>query len=70
MVRGKIASLFSIPEIQKYGTALENVVGGKLWNVVVDNERVSKELIKNNCVNYGVTYIPLNNIKGEVIPLD
>jgi structural maintenance of chromosome 2 len=69
-VRGKIANLFSIIDIKKYGTALENVVGGKLWNVVVENERVSKELIKNNCVNYNVTYIPLNNIRGEVIPMD
>lgn len=65
LVRGKLVNLFTVKDLDKYGVALESVVGGRLWNVIVDNERVSKDLITNNCINYNVTYIPLNKIRGE-----
>jgi len=35
--------------------------------VLVANEIVSKELLRNNAVPYRVSYIPLNKIRGEVI---
>ena len=49
------------------------MAGGKLHNVVVRNERVSKELIKGRCLpqsNYATTFIPLNLIDRRTIPED
>jgi chromosome segregation ATPase len=37
--------LFKIKSPQKHYLALEAVAGGKLFNVVVKDEKVSKELI-------------------------
>lgn len=50
--------------------ALEAAAGGKLLNVVVINEKVSKELIANNCLFYNVTFIPLNKIKADPLRPD
>jgi hypothetical protein len=38
-------TLFRIKDIQKFHLAIENVAAGKLYNVVVRNEKVSRELI-------------------------
>ncbi|CDW71413.1 structural maintenance of [Stylonychia lemnae] len=64
LVCGKLLQLFKIQD-SKYEQALEAAAGGKLYNVVVQNERVSKELIQNKCVGYNVTYIPLNVIRSD-----
>jgi chromosome segregation ATPase len=37
--------LFNVKDLQKHHTAIETAAGGRLHNVVVKNERVSKELI-------------------------
>jgi structural maintenance of chromosome 2 len=37
--------LFKVKDLQKHHTAIETAAGGRLYNVVVKNERVSKELI-------------------------
>jgi chromosome segregation ATPase len=38
-------TLFRVKDIQKFHLAIENIAAGKLFNVVVRNEKVSKELI-------------------------
>ena len=60
--------LFKIKDIQKFHLAIETAAAGRLYNVVVKNEKVSRELIQNRCVNYNVTYIPLNVIDGRTVP--
>lgn len=35
MVRGKLGSLFKVRDLKRYGVAVESVVGGRLFNVVV-----------------------------------
>ena len=45
LVLGKFMTLFRIRELQKFHLAIENVAAGRLYNVVVRNEKVSKELI-------------------------
>lgn len=42
--------------------ALEAGAGGKLLNIVVDNEITAKVLLKKNCFNHGVNLIPNNKI--------
>ncbi|KAF8907016.1 condensin complex subunit SMC2 [Gymnopilus junonius] len=43
-------------------TALEIAGGGKLYNVVIEDEKVGKELIKNGHMRKRVTFIPLAKI--------
>lgn len=44
-VFGKFMKLFKIKDPARHAVALETAAAGKLYNVVVRNERVSKELI-------------------------
>ena len=50
--------------------ALEIGAGGKLNQIVVENEVVGSALFKKNCFNYQVTFIPINKIVGREIPLN
>ncbi|KAI0067407.1 condensin complex subunit SMC2 [Artomyces pyxidatus] len=64
-VKGLVASLISLkPEDYNKSTALEIAAGGKLYNVVVDDERVGQELLQNGRLKKRVTLIPLNKIRS------
>ncbi|GLB42839.1 putative condensin complex subunit SMC2 [Lyophyllum shimeji] len=62
-VKGRAATLIGLEE-QHYdkATALEIAAGGKLYQVVVEDEKVGAELIKNGQLKKRVTLIPLNKI--------
>uniref|UniRef100_A0A6P7FG53 Structural maintenance of chromosomes protein n=2 Tax=Diabrotica virgifera virgifera TaxID=50390 RepID=A0A6P7FG53_DIAVI len=47
--------------------ALETAAGGKLYNVVVDNEKTGKKLLKYGGLERRITFIPLNKIKAAKI---
>jgi structural maintenance of chromosome 2 len=67
-VKGLVASLISLaPEEYNKSTALEIAAGGRLYNVVVDNERVGKELLQNGRLRKRVTIIPLNKINARML---
>jgi len=51
-VYGKFLKHFRIKDVDRYCAALEGAAGGKLFSVVVRNERVSKELLQNRCLDY------------------
>ncbi len=64
-VHGIVANLIKIDK--KYQSAIEAAAGGRLYNVVVDNEDVAKQ-----CIDYlkrekigRATFIPLNKIKSH-----
>jgi len=62
-VKGVAAQLISLPkEHLNTATALEIAGGGKLFNVVVEDDQVGKNLIKNGRMKKRVTFIPLNKI--------
>ncbi|TFK38366.1 condensin complex subunit SMC2 [Crucibulum laeve] len=64
-VKGFAASLISLPEVHyNKATALEIAAGGKLFQVVVEDEHVGKDLIKNGRLKKRVTLIPLNKINA------
>ena len=68
-VKGLVASLVHLrPEDYNKSTALEITAGGRLYNVVVDNERVGKDLLQNGRLKKRVTIIPLNKINPWKIP--
>jgi structural maintenance of chromosome 2 len=61
-VKGLVASLLALkPEDHRMSTALEIAAGGKLYNVVVEAERVGKDLLG---IKKHVTLIPLNKIRA------
>ncbi|KAN0078383.1 RecF/RecN/SMC [Tylopilus felleus] len=64
-VKGLVATLTSVPpEHSDKATALEIAAGGKLYNVVVQDERVGKDLLQNGKLKKRVTIIPLNKINA------
>lgn len=67
-VKGIAAQLISLPE-EHYpkATALEIAGGGKLFNVVIDDELVGKDLIKNGNMKKRVTFIPLSKIDPRTV---
>ncbi|KAI8606054.1 SMCs flexible hinge [Dissophora ornata] len=64
-VKGLVAELFTVrPENTDAATALEICAGGRLYNVVVDNEVIGSQLLQNGKLRKRVTIIPLNKISA------
>ncbi|KAG6841176.1 hypothetical protein C0991_001101 [Blastosporella zonata] len=62
-VKGQAATLISLAkENHNKSTALEIAAGGKLFQVVVENEKVGSDILKNGRLKKRVTLIPLNKI--------
>lgn len=66
-VKGRILRLFTI-ENEIYSTALEQLAGGRLYNIVTDNEKTSGLLLSRRCFDGNNTFIPLNKIFYKEIP--
>jgi structural maintenance of chromosome 2 len=64
-VKGLVANLITIDE-DNYpkSTALEIAAGGRLYNVVVDDERTGSQLLDGGRLKKRVTLIPLNKIRA------
>ena len=60
-VKGLVGTLLSIKNI-KGATALEVGAGGRLYQVVVDNEMTAKALLEKGQLRKRVTIVPLNKI--------
>lgn len=69
-VKGMIAQLFTLDEKNfSSATALEICAGGRLYNVVVENEKVGSLLLSHGKLKKRVTIIPLNKISsGRAAP--
>ncbi|KAI0478886.1 hypothetical protein GGR56DRAFT_348389 [Xylariaceae sp. FL0804] len=64
-VKGLVAQLFTLDkEHTRAGTALEICAGGRLYNVVVDNEVTGTQLLKGGKLRKRVTIIPLSKISS------
>lgn len=64
-VKGLIAQLFTLEEKNfASATALEICAGGRLYNVVVENEKVGSLLLSHGKLRKRVTIIPLNKISA------
>ncbi|KAJ3320290.1 Structural maintenance of chromosomes protein 2, partial [Boothiomyces sp. JEL0866] len=70
-VKGLVVSLVSIPEehLDK-STALEVSAGGKLYQVVVEDEKVATQILQNGKLQKRVTIIPLNKIHASKVPAE
>lgn len=66
-VKGLIANLVSLDNANlNAATALEVCAGGRLYNVVVDDENVGSDLLKKGNLRKRVTIIPLNKISAHI----
>lgn len=65
-VKGLVCNLFRVKDPQ-FATALEKTAGGKLFNVVVENDQIGKALLQSGSLKRKVTIIPMNKIKANVI---
>lgn len=62
-VKGSVARLFTLDEANFVSaTALQVCAGGRLFNIVVDNETTASQLLENGKLRKRVTIIPLNKI--------
>lgn len=65
-VKGLVANLVSVKDAAN-ATALETIAGGKLYQVVADNEQTAKMILEKGNLKKRVTFIPLNKINGSTI---
>ncbi|PSN36598.1 Structural maintenance of chromosomes protein 2 [Blattella germanica] len=65
-VKGLVCKLFKMKDANG-ATALETAAGGRLFNVIVDNEVTAKKLLQNGQLTRRTTIIPLNKIVGHSI---
>ena len=66
-VKGKVAKLIRIKSADM-STAIEVTAGGRLYQVVVDNEKTGKALLKKGRLPGRVTILPLNKIARKRLP--
>jgi structural maintenance of chromosome 2 len=66
-IKGRIIRLFTVDN-DIYVTALEQLAGGRLYNIVTDNESTSGLLLNRKCFDRLETFIPLNKIIAREIP--
>lgn len=65
-VKGMVCKLFDVKD-SKYATALSTCGGGSLYNLVVDDEVVSKKILERGKLQTRITIIPISKIQGRVI---
>uniref|UniRef100_A0A8C1PKM3 Structural maintenance of chromosomes 2 n=1 Tax=Cyprinus carpio TaxID=7962 RepID=A0A8C1PKM3_CYPCA len=65
-VKGLVANLFTVTDVSN-ATALEVVAGGRLYNIVVDNEVTGKKLLEKGELKRRYTIIPLNKISSRTL---
>jgi structural maintenance of chromosome 2 len=66
-VKGVVSKLVRVTD-PKYSSALEVAAGGKLYQVIVDNEQTAKQLLSGGQLRNRVTIIPLNKVSGRSLP--
>lgn len=66
-VKGVVAKLIKVKDSAAM-TALEVTAGGKMFNIVVDDENTGKQLLQNGDLQRRVTIIPLNKIQSNLAP--
>lgn len=65
-VKGMVCKLFDVKD-QKYYVALSTCGGGSLFNLVVDDEIVSKKILERGQLQTRITIIPISKIRGSCI---
>jgi len=67
-VKGALAKLFRV-DGEEYVTAIEVTGGGKLYNIVVQDEKIASMILKQK-LGRRITFIPLNKISTDILNND
>ena len=67
---GRGGTLFTAKDLNKYGVALTEVIGGRIYNVVVESSNEAKQMLKGSELQQRVTFMPLRDIVSKEIPRD
>ena len=67
---GRVGTLFTAKDLNKYGVALTEVIGGRIYNVVVESSNEAKQMLKGSELQQRVTFMPLRDIVSKEIPRD
>ncbi|KAF2076638.1 hypothetical protein CYY_002067 [Polysphondylium violaceum] len=65
-VKGVVANLISLRDADA-STALEICAGGKLYNIIIDDDETGKALLAKGQLKRKVTLLPLNKIDGRAL---
>ncbi|GAM24797.1 hypothetical protein SAMD00019534_079720, partial [Acytostelium subglobosum LB1] len=65
-VKGVVANLITLRDPET-ATALEICAGGKLYNIVIEDEQTGKALLAKGELKRRVTFLPLNRIENRTI---
>ncbi|KZC13859.1 PREDICTED: structural maintenance of chromosomes protein 2 [Dufourea novaeangliae] len=65
-VKGVVCKLVTVKD-NRAAYALDIAAGGKLYNVIVDTEKTSKQLLQRGQLQQRVTIIPLNKVNGRAM---
>ena len=69
LVKGLVCKLIEVSD-GKYTRALEIAAGGKLFNVVVENDVVGQKILERGQLKRRVTILPLNKISSQMASKD
>ncbi|KAJ2783403.1 Structural maintenance of chromosomes protein 2 [Coemansia javaensis] len=65
-VKGLVAQLITIEDKNRFAAvALEITAGGRIYNVIVDDDETGAQLLRNGKLRRRVTIIPLNKIAAQ-----
>jgi len=54
-----VGTLFTAKDVQKYGIALTEAIGSRIYNVVVESSNEAKQILKGSDLQQRVTFMPL-----------
>ncbi|KAI3390218.1 hypothetical protein SNEBB_010338 [Seison nebaliae] len=69
LIYGIVAKLLEVKD-ENHMIALGVCGGGRLFNVVVDNENVASFLLEKNRLPRMTTFLPINRMHGTIIPMN
>lgn len=67
LIYGRILRLFKVKDCEKYGLAIQTILGGRMRNVVIENHIIGRDLLQYNAIRSHETFIPQNKIKYNII---
>lgn len=62
-VYGRLAKLFRVKDVQKYGLAIQTIAGARLRHVVVASATVAREILAQHACKTRESFIPIAEVK-------
>jgi chromosome segregation ATPase len=67
-VYGRVGTLFVAKDVNKHGVALTQVIGDRIYNVVVESANEAKQILESSELQQRVTFMPLKDIVSKEVP--